>query len=121
MANVRGPNYYKNKKRAAVTAANKSLVVVDLKEEKLREEVRNLKLKNEILLKDYYPAAEVLEAVSTQNTRIRQKLLTLEFKLPPVLASLQDPIEIKKIIQQEVFEILEELSYQKTIKGFDNV
>jgi hypothetical protein len=37
-------------------------------------------------------------------------LLSLESKLPHVLAPLDDPLEIKKIIIQEVGEILEELS-----------
>ena len=86
---------------------------------KIQAETRSLDLKNAILIREYIPIAEVTAAVATEYTRVRQKLLSLESKLPHVLAPINDPTAIKEIIRQEITEILEELSYCK--EADDNI
>jgi hypothetical protein len=92
--------------------------LVDAKLANLMEDTKAKALKNAIIMRDYVSIAEVADVVGTEFTRVRQKILTLETKLPHVLATITDPHEIKRIIGQEVNEILEELSadgeYQKT-------
>jgi FtsZ-binding cell division protein ZapB len=107
----RGINANLTDRKNAITTWNKTPQAIELKDQKLLEEIRTLKIKNELLLKDYYPASEVLEAVTMQNDRIRQQLASLEEKLPTLICSVTDPIKIKSIIQQEVTRVLEYLSY----------
>jgi len=82
---------------------------------KLLLEADKLQLDIDIVKRNYIPVIEVSTAVATEYTRVRSKLLTLESKLPHVLAPLIDPLEIKRIIQQEVGEILAELSYDDSL------
>jgi hypothetical protein len=78
--------------------------------EKIQAETNRINLEIAIKKREFIDINEVTAVVSSEYTRVRQKLLSLESKLPHVLAPLDDPLEIKKIIIQEVGEILEELS-----------
>lgn len=89
--------------------------LVEARLAKLKKETEKLELDIEIQKGLYIPASEVASTVATEYTRVRQKLLALESKLSYVLAPITDPIEIRKIIDQEIQEILEELSYSSEL------
>ena len=89
--------------------------LVEARLEKLKKETEKLELDIQIQKGLYIPASEVTSTVATEYTRVRQKLLALESKLSYVLAPITDPVEVRKIIDQEVQEILEELSYSSEL------
>jgi len=83
---------------------------------KIKKETEKIELDIDIAKRKYIPVSEVSTAVATEYTRVRAKILSLESKLPHLLAPITDPIDVKAIIQQEVREILEELSYDNETK-----
>jgi hypothetical protein len=89
--------------------------LVEARLQKLLKETEKLQLDIDIQKRNYIPAIEVSSAVSTEYTRVRQKLLSLESKLPHILAPISDPIEIRRIIQSEISEVLAELSYENEV------
>jgi hypothetical protein len=84
--------------------------------EKLQVETEKLKLDIAITHKQYIHISELSQAVEKEYTRIRQKLLGIGPKVSHIVAPITNPIEIKQILDEEVNEILEELSYDKTLK-----
>jgi hypothetical protein len=89
--------------------------LVEARLQKLLKETEKLQLDIDIQKRNYIPVDEVVSAVGTEYVRVRQKLLALESKLSHVLAPITDPLEVRNIIQSEVNEILEELSYDKAV------
>jgi hypothetical protein len=79
-------------------------------------ETEKLKLDIAITHKQYIHISELSQAVEKEYTRIRQKLLGIGPKVSHIVAPITNPIEIKQILDEEVNEILEELSYDKTLK-----
>jgi hypothetical protein len=112
----RGQNYDLNHSHPSTTTGDTGNDLQEARLLKIQAETRSLDLKNAILLREYIPIGEVTNVVATEYTRVRQKLLALESKLPHVLAPLNNPIDIKQIIKQEVDEILSELSSDEKYK-----
>jgi hypothetical protein len=81
---------------------------------KLKEDTRKIQIENAITLREYVSIAEVGSEIDAAFTRVRNKLLALENKLL-ILAPIDDPVEVRKIVRQEIDEILVELSYQDEI------
>ena len=94
------------------SAPSKSQQLVEARLDKIRAETRKLDLETSIKLQEYVKISEVSSTVNKEYNRVRNKVLSLESKLPHVLEplSLSTASEIKRIIQQEVAEILTELS-----------
>ena len=78
--------------------------------EKLEAEIEKINFEMAVQRGLFVSVEELCKEVSSEYTRVRQKLLALESKLSHTLAPITDPIEVKKIINQEVNEILDELS-----------
>lgn len=91
-------------------SSSDSSELADAKLAKIKAETNKINLDIEIKKREYIPIVEVSSIVATEYTRVRQKLLSLESKLSHSLAPITDPIKIKEIIQQEVDEVLQELS-----------
>lgn len=88
--------------------------------EKLRKitaEADQIELKNAILLKDYLPTEEVVAAVSQDYMRVRTKLLSLRPKILKSLLAMTDINEATDFFDNEIAEILSELSYINELNG----
>jgi hypothetical protein len=86
--------------------------------EKLRKitaEANQIELKNSIMLKDYLPTGEVKAAVSQDYMRVRTKLLSLRPKILKSLLAMTDINEATDYFDNEIAEILSELSYEKEL------
>lgn len=90
---------------------------VDLKEEKIKEEIERIKKDTELKeikiaeQKNQLHSATIVEEVMTgMLSNMKGKLLSISSKIAPAVIALDNLGEIQDIIQDEIFEVLEELS-----------
>ena len=90
---------------------------VDLKDEKIREEIKKIKKDTELKdlkikeLKNQLHPASIIEKVMTDSLiNLKGRLLSLSNRLAPQLIALDNLGEIQEVIQDSILEALEELS-----------
>lgn len=90
---------------------------VDLKDEKIREEIKKIKKDTELKdlkikeLKNQLHPASIIEKVMTDSfMNLKGRLLSLSNRLAPQLIALDNLGEIQEVIQDSILEALEELS-----------
>ena len=96
---------------------DKSNTDVDLKEEKIKQEIKRLKKDTELKdlkikeTKNQLHLASIVEKVMTDMLmNIKGKLLSISSKVAPAVIAADNLGEIQDVIQDEIFEVLEELS-----------
>jgi len=90
---------------------------VDLKDEKIKEEIKRIKKDTELKdlkikeTKNQLHLATIVEKVMTDMLmNIKGKLLSISSKVAPAVIAADNLGEIQDVIQDEIFEVLEELS-----------
>ena len=96
---------------------SKNDVDLDLKDEKIKEEIKRIKKDTELKdlkikeTKNQLHSAYIVEKVMTNMLmNIKGKLLSISSKIAPAVIALDNLGEIQDVIQDEIFEVLEELS-----------
>ena len=96
---------------------DKSNTDVDLKEEKIKQEIKRLKKDTELKdlkikeTKNQLHLASIVEKVMTDMLmNIKGKLLSISSKVAPAVIASDNLGEIQDVIQDEIFEAIEELS-----------
>ena len=96
---------------------SKNDVDLDLKDEKIKEEIKRIKKDTELKglkikeLRNQLHSASIIEKVMTSSlVNLKGRLLSLSNRLAPQLIALDNLGEIQEVIQDSIIEALEELS-----------
>ena len=96
---------------------SKNDVDLNLKDEKIKEEIKKIKKETELKglkikeLKNQLHSASIIEKVMTSSlVNLKGRLLSLSNRLAPQLIALDNLGEIQEVIQDSIVEALEELS-----------
>ena len=93
---------------------SKNDVDLNLKDEKIKEEIKKIKKETELKikeLKNQLHSANIIEKVMTSSlVNLKGRLLSLSNRLAPQLIALDNLGEIQEVIQDSIVEALEELS-----------
>ena len=91
---------------------SKNDVDLNLKDEKIKEEIKRIKKDLKIKeTKNQLHLASIVEKVMTDMLmNIKGKLLSISSKVAPAVIAADNLGEIQDVIQDEIFEVLEELS-----------
>ena len=96
---------------------SKNDVDLNLKDEKIKEEIKRIKKETELKglkikeLKNQLHSANIIEKVMTSSlVNLKGRLLSLSNRLAPQLIALDNLGEIQEVIQDSIVEALEELS-----------
>ena len=96
-------------------AAQRDTDTEDIEQAKLRKliaEASREELKLAVERKEVVEVEEVLSVVETEYANVRAKLLSLPTKAAPLVTGLSDIVEVQEVLEQQINEVLEELSTQ---------
>ena len=104
-----------NKADVLTWAAQRDTDTEDIEQAKLRKliaEASREELKLAVERKEVVEVEEVLSVVETEYANVRAKLLSLPTKAAPLVTGLSDIVEVQEVLEQQINEVLEELSTQ---------